>query len=544
MSDPQSLNGPDLLNESELLSDATLPAMPPATNIGPGLTSRVVHGSLLNLGGQSVTMLATLVATPFVIRLLGAPSYGVLALVHVLIGYLSFADMGMGTASTRFGSMAHARGDDQGEATAIWSALVLAAVPATTAALVLAFGARPLVEQWLRLPAYLHDPAVIAVRLAALGFLARAMAGVLNTPAMVRLRMDLVVLVITGTSVGQILLVPVVLLLGGGLTGAVVVVAGAAISAALLYAVIGARLLPPLRRPHVSAALSRPLGRFGGALVVSSIAATVLANLEKLLLPRYASVQALAFYSVAFTLAYMLTQMPVALLQSLVPAFSQLLENPDRTALERLYRRALRGTLYWALPGAAFICVVARPFFTVWAGPQFGRESTLPLYLLMAGVTCEIMAYVPYAILITMGRTGIIARCHMALLVPYLIVSVFLIHRFGAAGAAAAWSLRAMAGAFCFTYFSGRASRFAFAPWPENRRDYALAVVVLVVPMTLAAVLTTPVMVRISVACAAVAIYALLILTRVLTDEERAALQRMVPFGLGARSMGQVREKP
>src|SRR5882672_3597599 len=113
----------------------------------PGITSRVVRGSLWNLGGQGVTMLATLVATPFVIRLLGAPGYGVLALVHVLIGYLSFADMGMGTASTRFGSVAHARGDDQGEATAIWSALALAAVPATTVALLLALGARPFVEQ-------------------------------------------------------------------------------------------------------------------------------------------------------------------------------------------------------------------------------------------------------------------------------------------------------------------------------------------------------------------------------------------------------------
>src|SRR5882757_6872367 len=124
MSDPQSSNGP---------------------RPGHGLTSRVVHGSLLNLIGQGVTMLATLAATPFVIRLLGPPGYGVLALVHVLIGYLSFADMGMGTASTRFGSVAHAQGNDQGEATAIWSALALAAVPATTIALALALGARPFV---------------------------------------------------------------------------------------------------------------------------------------------------------------------------------------------------------------------------------------------------------------------------------------------------------------------------------------------------------------------------------------------------------------
>lgn len=501
-----------------------------------GLTSRVVHGSLLNLGGQGVTMLATLVATPFVIRLLGAPAYGVLALVHVLIGYLSFADMGMGTASTRFGSVAHAQGDDQGEATAIWSALLLAAVPATTIALALALGARPFVEQVLRLPANLHEPAVIAVCLAALGFLARAMAGVLNTPAVVRLRMDLVVLVIAGTSTGQIVLVPVVLYLGGGLTGAVEVVAGTAIATALLFAVIGLRLLPQLRRPHVSGELLKPLARFGGALVVSSIAAAVLANLEKLLLPRYASVQALAFYSVAFTLAYMLTQLPVAMLQSLVPAFSQLQVKSDRRDLELLYQRALRGMLYWALPGAIFICTVARPFFTLWAGPQFGRESTLPLYLLMGGVVCEIMAYVPYALLLTLGRTDIIARCQLSLIIPYLIGSAFLILRFGAAGAAVAWSLRAFASAILVSYFARRGTGFAFAPWPENKRGFFFAVVALALPAALAAFFTQSMTVRIGVAGAAVAVYGILILTRVLTADERAALQRMVPFDLLGRA--------
>src|SRR3954447_21874358 len=112
-----------------------------------GLTSRVVRGGFLNLIGQGVTMLATLIATPFVIRLLGPASYGVLALVHVLIGYLSFADLGMGVASTRFGAVAYGRADAEGEAAAIWSALLLAIVPASAIALALALGARPLVER-------------------------------------------------------------------------------------------------------------------------------------------------------------------------------------------------------------------------------------------------------------------------------------------------------------------------------------------------------------------------------------------------------------
>src|SRR4051794_3003347 len=147
-----------------------------------GLTSRVVRGGFLNLIGQGVTMLATLIATPFVIRLLGAASYGVLALVHVLIGYLSFADMGMGTASTRFGSLAHARGDDEGEASAIGTALLLALVTAMPIALALAFGARLLVDRGLRLPADLHDAAAVCIPPPAPGLFPRGVGGGLDTP--------------------------------------------------------------------------------------------------------------------------------------------------------------------------------------------------------------------------------------------------------------------------------------------------------------------------------------------------------------------------
>ena len=186
-------------------------------------------------------MLATLIATPFVIRLLGPEQYGILALVNVMIGYLSFADLGMGWASTRFASEAHAQGDDQREAATVWTALFLAAGPALLVALTLALGARPIVESLLRLPVYLQETGVLALRFAALGFLGQAFALIMNTPEVVRLRMDLLGLINVGTIVGQIFLVPVVLYLGG-LTDAAAIIAGTALLCALLHTVVGMRL--------------------------------------------------------------------------------------------------------------------------------------------------------------------------------------------------------------------------------------------------------------------------------------------------------------
>ena len=496
----------------------------------PGFTSRVVRGSLWTLGGQGLLLAATLVATPFVIRFLGTEGYGVLSLINILIGYLSFADMGMGWASTRFASEAHARQDDAGEATIVWTALFMAALPALLVSLILMLISRPLIEQGLRLPQHLQDPAIVALRIAALGFVGRAVAGVINTPELVRLRMDLIALINAATSGGQILLLPVILFLGGGLKGAAAVIASAGILAAILHTLVAMHLLPSLRRPRVDFTLSKPLIRFGGALVVSSLAAIILTNAEKALLPRYASVQALAYYSVAFTLALMLTQAPLAIAQALLPAFSQLQASTDRTPLNTLYLRALRGHLYWIAPSVVVICVAARPFFTIWAGPDFGRESTLPLYLLAIGLVFEVMAYVPHTLIVSLGRTDLIARCHLAVLVPYLIGSAFLISWLGAPGAAIAWSLRAMTTLVLFVFFARRISGFAFSPLPDNIRSYFVALASLLLPVSIAGLLMSSTLVLLASALVSLIAYVVLLYARVLTNEERQHLAGLLRF--------------
>jgi O-antigen/teichoic acid export membrane protein len=77
----------------------------------PGMTAKVIGGGMWTLAGQAIILGASLIFTPFVIRLLGTESYGVLALINLLIGYISFADFGMGTTSTKFGSEAFAKQD-------------------------------------------------------------------------------------------------------------------------------------------------------------------------------------------------------------------------------------------------------------------------------------------------------------------------------------------------------------------------------------------------------------------------------------------------
>ena len=431
---------------SELRPELLDPLSPvDAAVSGSGVAAmRIVRGSAWYLGGQVATLLVAFVATPFVIRLLGPEKYGALALINLLVGCLAWSDLGMAAASTRFAAAAHARDDAEGEVAAIWGSLLLGPLSATLAASALMLWARPLLVVALHVPVRLQDEAVLALRLVAIALVARVVVGVLNTPQLVRLRMRLHTAVTTASSVAQILLTPAVLLLGGGLAGVAAGLAGVAIATAFGQGLVAQRLLPQLAHPHLEPGLLGRLARFGGTIAATNLAVLFLTSGEKFFLTRFVSVTALAHYTVAFTLANLLIVPVMSLLQALLPTFARLQAAGRSEELERLYAELLRGVLLLLPAVALAFCLAAKPFFTLWAGPAFGAESTPLFFILMVGLLASAVSQVPGCLLVALGRADFSARYHFLELLPYLALAAALTARWGTAGAASVWSLRAL----------------------------------------------------------------------------------------------------
>jgi len=448
-----------------------------------GATRRVVRGSMWSVGGQCITLLASIIATPVTIRLLGPEGYGVLALINLIVGYLAFSDWGMGTASTRFGAEAHARNDDNGEAAVIWTCLLISVVPALFAASVMVLVARPLLEDILHVPAHLQSEAVIALRLASIGFIARVAAGVLNTPQIVRLKMHMNAGIMAASSVAQIGLTPIILLLGGGLAGASAVISGVAIVTALGQAFFSQRLLPRLLRPQVDWELVGRVAKFGGAMVVSIVIVLLLTNVEKLFLARFNSVKDLAYYSVAFSLANLLTIPAGSLVQTLLPTFANFQASGKKEELEHLFDNILRGVLLFMPVVTMLICMSAKSFFVLWAGADYGISSTPPFFILMAGLLAQVLTFVPYCLFTALGRADFNARYHMVELVPYLLLAAFLTYRWGIIGAALAWSSRMVIAFPLYIYFVRYHLSLPCAFLADLGRPYLVALLILLLPL-------------------------------------------------------------
>lgn len=424
-----------------MIPEAQLISGPDATPSKAGFTTKVVKGSLWTLVGQVLPLGVALFTTPFVIRLLGAESYGVLVLIALIPTYLGFADLGMGIASTRFGSDAYASGDLKYEARVLHTAALIALLAAFPIAALLFFFSDLIVGSF-NVPNTLLAEAGLALKIASVTFVINFLNNIFNTPQLARLRMDLNTLVTAGFRTAGIIATPVVIYLGGGVLGAVLVLLTASVLTLAGHLIVSKRLLSSLFATSLDQTMIRPLLKFGGALVISSIAALLLGSAEKLIVARITSPKELAYYSVAFTLAMVMTLFSGSMTQSLIPAFAQLQGPDDRARLNGLYARCIRITLIVFLPAVVFFGMIAKSFLTLWAGPDFGREGAVPLYVILAGLLFNAVAYFPCAMILASGRPDILAKIYWLELLLYIPVVIFLVSRYGITGAAIAWSIR------------------------------------------------------------------------------------------------------
>ena len=492
-----------------------------------GMTTKVVKGSVWTLLGQVAPMAVSLVTTPFVIRMLGTEGYGVVALVSLVPAYLTFADLGMGLASTKFGSEAFGAGDRDKEAEIVKTACAIAlTVALPTAAIIFIFS--DVLTTLLNVPERLHSDADLAFKFASVSLVFYLLNNIVNTPQLARLRMDLNTFVGAGARVLGLIAAPIVIYLGYGLAGAVFALMSTSVVAFCFHLAVSGRLNPRLLHFSVSGDVVRPLLKFGSAMTLSGIAAVLLTHMEKLVLTKQTSVEQLAYYSVAFMLSNAAALFGVSMSQSIVPAFSQLLKPEKRSELVTLYTRTLRISLFGMLPMIAILFVIARTFFTVWAGPDFGRESTIPFYILLGGVVFNLNAYVPSGLLLASGRSDIFAKLYWIELFPYILLSAILTGHYGAIGAAEAWSIRTAVDAVAFFWL---AKRICGVKMNSKRvlSQLAVSVAVLSVPAIVATLYSrVGDGVNVAILLVSVSVYAVLMWKWILdTDEKRWLIERI-----------------
>jgi O-antigen/teichoic acid export membrane protein len=471
-------------------------------------------------------MIATLVATPFTIRLLNPAGYGVWALLQTSLAWAVLADVGMASASTKFGSNRYAVGDSLGESKVTWTALALTAVATSAVAVLVAIYAPTILDDFLHVHGALFGPSIVALRVVCGLFVVQAVAGTAKTPLVVRLQWRQYTMITTAASLAAAVGTPVAiaLLAGGVVTAAWVAVITAALGALATW-VVGVKLQPVLRRPHFDRAVLRQLLGYGGALTVSGLASIPLSTAERFFLAHNHTTAVVAYYAVAANLAAVISVLPQQLVGPLLPGLARLEAEGGTQEHRDLYGRSLMGLFLFLTPLTIMVGFVAQPFLSLWAGPVYGAHSTGPLLVLAGGVWLNCLAWVPFNYLLSSGRTRVIAYVHFAEVVPYIAAAYFMTERFGAIGAALVYAGRLAVDSIVFFLAVRRvAPQLPLSPLSDRHWRSGGAPLVLAAAALLLATVSQGLIGRVLIGTGLALVYAGAMWGLVLTRRERAAL--------------------
>jgi O-antigen/teichoic acid export membrane protein len=478
----------------------------------------LARNTLLNIGATLLLLGAAGLAIPLLVDELGTSRFGLLALAWAAIGTFGVLDLGIGRALTREVAR-RLSGDGEPVEALVSTFLAILALLGLVGGIALLGLASVLVTDVLEVPAALEGEATRACRLLAVAIpvvmVTTGLRGILEAHQRFDLVNALRVPVGVLTLAGPLLVLP----FSDSITAAVAVLVAVRVLSLVGHAVFcvrstGLRAVPPRR------GLVMPALRSAGWLTVANLIQPLMMYPDRFIVGAVVSASAVAFYAAPHDLATKLVVLPAAPIPVLFPAFATSFHSdPARTA--RIFTRSVRYMAVFVAPLVLVTVTFAEEGMRAWLGSDFAGESARVLQLLAIGVLCQSLAQIPFALLQGAGRADLTAKLLLAELGPFLLGLWLAVRANGIEGAAAVWLARSLVDAALLYVF---AARLLSLP----RRDITHAALAFAALLLLTAALVPlpfEALGKAIVLGLALALFAVIAWTRVLSSEER---RRMV----------------
>ena len=477
----------------------------------------MVAGVVWNGLGRGIPLLLALVLTPILIHQLGLDRWGLFTLALAMVGVFGVFDFGVGQALTRAISERIGTGRGEEAASLVEAALGTLIGISMVVALGLWLFVPVLVERMLQVPPGLREQAIGAMRVLAaaapLVVLNAALWGVLAAYQRFRAANLVTIPVNLFYYLGPVL----VLLVWDSLVGVMLTLVACRLASTLSYLWLIRPLVPGLGLRWPRFRLVLPLLKLGGWMTFSGLMTQALLYADRFLIGSLLGLSAVAFYATPLDLVLRAWILPVAVAQTLLPAFaSSFAAAPGPTAA--LLRRGALLVMLMVFPACLVLVGGAREILWLWLGQGFAEGSGRVLQWLGCGIFFSCVAFAPASLLDAIGRPDATAKFAAVQAVIFIPLAALLIHLIGIEGAAMAWTARAA---------TDCAGKFALAarlypPAADSARRLALplatggAGLLLLLPMPG----LVPMLVTAGLAAAAVALTGL----RTLDGEERGRM--------------------
>ena len=334
-------------------------------------TDTLFRGSLFRSVDFLLTLVVTLLTTPFIVHSLGDRYYGSWTLIGTFIGYYGLLDFGFSSALTRYVSQALGRHDHHSMNATASTAFVLFGAISVVALLLTAgvVAACPLFISEPREVGLFRQILLLMGVTVAVGFPFRVFSGILAS----FLRYDALALISIGRVVGANALVYLFLSAGGGIFALVIINCLASLGEYVSSYVIARTNVPTVtvRLRYFERARVRDLLSYSLKSFVIQIADVLRFRVDVFVIAVFLNVSLITYYSLGSRLIDYFGSCLISMVGFTAPLFSQYEARGDSETLRRRFLDlTLLSTTFSVFIGLSII-FYGKQFIQRWMGPGF-----------------------------------------------------------------------------------------------------------------------------------------------------------------------------
>lgn len=400
---------------------------------------------LSNYAGQGWMAAMGVAFLPLYVRILGVEAFGLVGLMLSFQSISQVFDFGIGGAANReLSRRSHdytlaegSRDLVRTSETVIWLLTALVGV-------VIWMCSGLMADHWLHLHTMRHGQAMHAIAIMGIAiallwpsaFYANCLSGLERQPTLNLINATFATLRFGGAAAAILWVDPT-------LDGFLWWYAAIGAAQSLVTAVAVWRVLPPSRRrARWLGSELRCNNRFAGGLFAIGILSIGVTQLDRMGMASLRPLAELGYYTLALSVAGGLGRIVSPMFNALYPRFSRLVARREESDLSDLYHLSSQYLAVVVAAVAAILIVYAHEVLLLWTGDA-GLASlvALPMAILVAGSGLNGLMNIPYALQLANGWTRLTLGLNAASLMIGIPFCLFVIPRYGMAGAACIWFL-------------------------------------------------------------------------------------------------------
>ncbi len=385
-------------------------------------------------------------AVPFAIKGLGKEGFGILSIVWVIMSYMILLDLGLSRATIKFTAEYIHLKKYKKISEIMWTAALLGLGFGLLGGTTLYFLAPVLSTPLLNIPVLLQDETIKTIQYISFALpillISISFRGMLAAAQ----RFDLVNAIQIPLNTINFIIPAMSFYLEFSLSTVVLLILILRIIACCIYFYLCGRIYPCIWTiPNLlHSQMYKKMLTFGGWVTITSVISPILVYADRFFIGSTLPIGMLTFYAAPQEAITRLRIIPTAFMNTLFPEFSKTTKEIPQEYILKLLKKSLNMILLFSGILTIILFFSAKDILTLWLGIEFALKSTTIVKLFSIGILLNFMALVPFTYLQGSSRPDLPAKCHLAEFPLYILILLFLLHKFGITGAAYAWCLRVM----------------------------------------------------------------------------------------------------